>query len=79
MHVCCMFIVHSRWPFLSVQCHAMHGQNIDLPVFVCVCLCVRHTFCKLSYGQTHQRIFTVGSLKDADLLKDAPFGGLDDE
>ena len=24
---------------------AMHGQNINLPV----CLCVRHTFCQLAY------------------------------
>ena len=38
---------------------------------LCVCLCVRHTFC--------QRNFTVDSLKDADLRKDVPFGGLDDE
>jgi len=30
-------------------------------------------------GQTPQRIFTVDSLKDADLRKDVPFGGLDDE
>jgi len=29
--------------------------------------------------QTPQRIFTVNSLKDADLHKDVPFGGLDDE
>ena len=28
-------------------------------------------------GQTPQRIFTV--LKDADLRKDVPFGGLDDK
>jgi len=50
--------------------NAMHGQNINLPVCVCVC----HTFCQLAY-----RIFTVDSLKDADLHKDVPFGGLDDE
>jgi len=30
-------------------------------------------------GQTPQRIFTVDSLKDTDLRKDVPFGGLDDE
>ena len=30
-------------------------------------------------GQTPQRIFTADSLKDADLRKDVPFGGLDDE
>ena len=27
--------------------NAMHGQNIHLPVSVC--LCVRHTFCQLAY------------------------------
>jgi len=40
---------------------------------VCVCVCVRHT------RLTPQRIFTVDSLKDADLRKDVPFGGPDDE
>ena len=30
-------------------------------------------------SRTHQRIVTVDSLKDADLRKDVPFGGLDDE
>jgi len=30
-------------------------------------------------GHTPQRIFTVDSLKDADLRKDVPFGGLDEE
>ena len=30
-------------------------------------------------GQTPQWIFTVDSLKDVDLCKDVPFGGLDDE
>jgi len=30
-------------------------------------------------GQTSQRIFTVDSLKDADLRKYVPFGGIDDE
>ena len=58
----------------------MHGQNINLPVSVSVCLCVRHTFCQLAYtGQTPQRIITVDSLTDADLHKDVPFWGLDDE
>jgi len=33
----------------------------------------------LPTGQTPQRIFTVDSLKDADLRKDVPFRGLDDE
>jgi len=49
-------------------------------VCVCVCVCVRHTFCQLAYtSKTPQRIFTVDSLKDADLRKDVPYGGLDDE
>ena len=30
-------------------------------------------------GQTPQRIFTVDSVKDADLRKDVPIGGLDDK
>jgi len=38
------------------------------------------TFCQLAYtGQTPQQIFTVDSLKDADLRKGVPFGGLNDE
>jgi len=60
----------------------MHGQNINLPecVCVCVCVCVSVTLSVNSPTcQTPQRIFTVGSLKDADLRKDVPFGGLDDE
>jgi len=51
----------------------MHGQNINLP-------CVSVTLSVNSpTGQTPQRIFIVGSLKDADLRKYVPFGGLDDE
>jgi len=42
--------------------------------FTCVCVSVN-----LPTGQTPQRIFTVDSLKDKDLCKDVPFGGLDDE
>jgi len=58
----------------------MHGQNINLPVCVClsVCVSVTHTV-NPPTGQTPQRIFTVDSLNDADLRKDVPFGGLDDE
>ena len=56
----------------------MHGQNINLPV--CVCVCVRHTFCQLAYrSDPSTDFFTVDSLKDADLRKDVPFGGFDDE
>ena len=60
----------------------MHEQNINLPVCVGggVTVCVQQTYCQLAYtGQTPQQIFTVDSLKDADLRKDVPFGGLDDE
>ena len=57
--------------------NAMHGQNINLPV------CIVSVSVTLSVnsptGQTFQRIFTVDSLKGADLRKDVPFGGLDDE
>ena len=58
----------------------MHGQKINLPVYVCVCVSVCPSLSVNSpTGQTPQRIFTVDSLKDADLRKDVPFGGLDDE
>ena len=46
----------------------------------CVWVCVSITLSVNSpTGQTPQQIFTVDSLKDADLRKDMPFGGLDDE
>ena len=49
-------------------------------VCMCLCVCVSVTLSVNSLtGQTPQRIFTVDSLKDADLRKDVPFGGLDDE
>jgi len=55
----------------------MHGQNINLPV------CVYDVSVTLSVnsptGQTPRRIFTVDSLKDADLRSNVPFGGLDNE
>jgi len=58
----------------------MRGQNINLPVCVCLSVFVSVTLSVNSpTGQTPQRIFTVDSLKDADLSKDVPFGGLDDE
>jgi len=60
----------------------MRGQNINLPVCVCVsvCLSVSVTLSVNSpTGQTPQRSFTVDSLTDADLRKDVRFGGLDDE
>jgi len=46
----------------------MHGQNINLPV--CVCVGVSVTLSVNSpTGQTPQQIFTVDSLKDVDLRK----------
>jgi len=62
--------------FLSVQCYAMHGQNINLPVCVCVSVTL---YVNSPTGQTSQRIFTVDSLKDADLCKDVLLGGFDDD
>jgi len=60
--------------------NAMHGQNINLPVCVCVSVCVSVTLSVNSPTcQTPQRIFTVDSLKGSDLRKDVPFGSLDDE
>jgi len=53
---------------------------VCLSVCVCVCVCVSITLSVNSpTGHTPQRIFTVDSLKDADLCKDVPFGSLDDE
>ena len=74
-----MLLFHCLDHFVDYYClsNAMHGQNINLPVCV---LCVSVTLSVNSpTGQTPQRIFTVDSLKDADLRKDVPFGGLDDE
>ena len=64
------------YTLLSVQCYTMHGQNINLPDMpVCVCVCVSVTLSVNSpTGQTPQRIFTVDSLKDADLCKDVILG-----
>ena len=55
---------------------AMHGQNINLPVCVCVSVTL---YVNSPTGPTPRRIFTVDSLTDADLLQDVPFGGLDEE
>jgi len=53
----------------------MHAQNINLPVCVCVSVCVSVTLSVNSpTGQTPQRIFTVDSLKEADLHKNVTFG-----
>jgi len=48
--------------------------------FTCVCVCVSVTFSVNSpTGHTTQRIFTLDSLKYADLRKDVHFGNLHDE
>jgi len=60
---------------LSVQCYAWTEYK-----FTCVSVCVSVTLSVNSpTGQTPQRIFTIDSLKDANLRKDVPFGGFDDE
>ena len=76
----------SIFPIHQFYClsNAVHGQIINLPVIsVCVCLsvcvCVHRIFCQLAYRSDPSTDFTVDSLKDADLRKDVPFGGLDDE
>ena len=47
---------------------------------MCVSVCLSVTLSVNSpTGETPQRIFTVESVKDADLHKDVLFGGLDDE
>ena len=62
---------------LSVQCYAWTEYKFT---GVCLSVCVSVTLSVNSpKGQTPQRIFTVDSLKDADLCNDVPFGGLDDE
>jgi len=68
-----------RAHFLSVQCYSWTEYKFtSVCVSVCVCVCVSVTLSANSHtGQTPQRIFTVDSLKDADLHKDMPFG--DDE
>ena len=72
-----LHVVHISTEFLSLQCYALTEYK-----FTCACLsvCVYVTLSvNLLTGQTPQRIFTVDSLKDADLRKDVPFGSLDDE
>ena len=36
-------------PMLRMNIAFCHGQNITLPVCVCVSVCVRHTFYQLAY------------------------------
>ena len=47
-------------------------------VYMCVCVSVTLSV-NSPTGQTPQRIFTVDSLKDADLRKNVPFVGLNNE
>ena len=62
---------------LSVQCYAWTEYKFTC---VCVCVCVSVTLSVNSpTGQTPQRIFTVDSLKDADLRKSVAFWDCDDE
>ena len=72
------FTLANNHPLLSVQCCAWteykFTMHLCVSVFVSVTLSVNSPT-----GQTPQRIFTVDSLKDADLRKNVPFGGLDDE
>ena len=48
--------------------NATHGQNINLPV--CVCVCPSH----FPSTRLQVRPLNGDSLKDADLHKDVPFG-----
>ena len=57
----------------------MHGQNINLPVSLCVSVCPSHFLSTRLQVRPLNIFFTVDSLTDADLCKDVPFGGLDDE
>ena len=62
---------------MYVQCYA-----INLPMCVCVSVsvCPSHFLStRLQVRHLNGFFFTVNSLKDTDLRKDVPFGGLDDE
>ena len=56
--------------------NAMHGQNINLPVCVCVsvCVCPSHFLSTRPYRSDPSTDFYSYSLTDADLRKDMPFG-----
>ena len=53
----------------------MHGQNINLPACVCLCVCPSHFLSTRLQVRPLSGFFTVDSLTDADLRKDVPFGG----
>ena len=72
-----IFTMLCIFKFLSVQCYAWTEYKFAC---VCVSVCLSVTLSVNSpTGETPQRIFTVESVKDADLHKDVLFGGLDDE
>jgi len=52
---------------------------VSVCLSVCLCVCVSVTLSVNSPTGPPECIFTVDNLKDADLRKDMPFGGLDDE
>jgi len=65
--------------FIIVVCPMLcMDRNKFTCVYVSVCVSVTLSV-NSPTGQTPQRIFTVDSLKDADLCKDVPFGGRNDE
>ena len=69
-------------PVITVKMHSLSVRRYAWTQykFTCVCVCPSITLSVNSpTGQTPRWIFTVDSLKDADLRKDVPFGGLDDE
>jgi len=66
-------------PSLTSSSLWLEGRVAAYVTSICLSLCVSVTLSVNSpTGQTPERIFTVDSLKDEDLCKDVPFGGLDD-
>jgi len=75
VHIQCIAAHRAINLFLSVQCSAWTEYKFRS---VCLHVCVSITLSVNSpTGQTSQRSFTVDSLKDEDLRKDVPFGGLE--
>jgi len=70
--------IQVRLTSLSVQCYAWTEYNFTC---VCdsVCVCPSHFLSTRLQVRPLNGFFTVDSLKDADLRKDVPFGGFDDE
>jgi len=85
LYVCVYFPHNDQLGRTDFPHNALSPQCI-VGTYRCVCVCVCLSVCvsitlsvNSSTGQTPQRIFTVDGLKDADLRKDVPFGGLDDD